>query len=388
MKNNYKGCIMLPKLKNAYERIEELCRIRATEIYGKELPGIVSRRLDWELDGIKKNNFASRYLIAMKLIEAMSKKGCMTGMRGNIGASFVAFLLNITQCNPLAPHYVCPECHHSEFYTDEMCGIDMEDKVCPACGAKLGKDGFNIPAETLFGPDGDKISRFVIDFDTEDNAVEEINALRKTYSSADLNNFEILHHNGLLLPIERLHELTGVDPKDILFNDKQTMNFIASGKASCLDQRIKEIIKAVPPAKFDDLIRIYSLRHSTDAWENNGEELLKRADVELSDLICFIDDIMIFLTQRGMDTKTAFNIMKCVWIGKASRGGMPEEFARAISELPDIPDWYISSCEKIKYLWEKAHCVMYVKLMFYYTYYEVHFPDEFNCVNQEQRMRD
>ena len=123
----------------------------AVKIFGNTLPDFVKEQLDWEIDKITKNGFSSAYLIVQEAIEASRRAGYIVGSRGSLAASLVAFLLGITEINPLAPHYVCPHCHYTELHQEARCGIDMKDKACPVCNGKLFKDGFDIPAESYMG---------------------------------------------------------------------------------------------------------------------------------------------------------------------------------------------------------------------------------------------
>lgn len=140
---------------------EELRRIsmkKAHEVYGEKLPEIVMKRLERELDSIITNGYAIMYIIAQKLVWKSNDDGYLVGSRGSVGSSFVATMCGITEVNPLAPHYICPSCHYSDFKSGENygCGVDMPDALCPHCGTPLIKEGHNIPFEVFLGFEGDK----------------------------------------------------------------------------------------------------------------------------------------------------------------------------------------------------------------------------------------
>ncbi len=162
-----------PVIENSDQLLRDICNKKAHEMYGDKLPPIVEERLERELNSIISNGYAVMYIIAQKLVWKSNEDGYLVGSRGSVGSSFVATMSGITEVNPLQAHYLCPNCHYSDFDSPEVKafsgrgGCDMPDKMCPVCGKPLAKEGFDIPFETFLGFKGNKEPDIDLNFSGE-----------------------------------------------------------------------------------------------------------------------------------------------------------------------------------------------------------------------------
>lgn len=326
------------------EMLKELAYQCAYKIYGNPLTKEIQERLDRELKSIIEYNYATLYLIAQRLVKRTNDDGYIVANRGAIGASLVAYCLGITEIDPIK---------------------------------------YNIPFETFSGLNGEKEPDIALcvpyNYKQQlEECVEDKYLDRIAFRICESNIPVILY---------RLKELTGIDPTTIPLNDKETLKIICAGETSGIPEfdKARNIILETHPTTFDDLVKISGLLYGTNAWKNNAQELIKNGTTTLEGVIASRDDIINYLNSVGIDNETSYRIMELVYRGRASRNKWASEWKEFVKIMQghNIPNWYIKSCEKIAYLFPKAHVVGSVINSFRIVWYKVHYKNEFNQVIKE-----
>ena len=476
--------LFAPKIENSVEDLKSLVYGKFHRLYGDNPPEVFRQRVETELHDIISCHYDVIYMSAQKLVQNSLEHNYLVGSRGSVGSSIVAYMSGITEVNSFQPHYRCPNpaCKYTELNVPPgyNCGADLPDAVCPKCGTKMEKDGFNIPFETFLGFGGDKVPDIDLNFSGEYQAeahkycismfgsshvfragtigtVAEKTAfgyvkkylqergrtaskaeearlasgcvgVRRTtgqhpgglvvipqeneiwdfcpvqHPADDPNSDQITTHfeyhsmeeNLLKLDmlghddptmIRMMEDMTGVDAKTIPLDDKDTMSIFTSSKVLGYENYkilgptgavaipefntrfTRGMLMDTMPTRFDTLVRLSGFSHGTDVWLGNAKDLITSKTATVDSTIGCRDDIMLYLISCGMPEKRSFKIMESVRKGRGLPEGAEEEMKAA-----GVPEWYIGSCKKIKYLFPKAHAVAYVMMAFRIAWFKVHHP--------------
>ncbi len=487
-----------PVLPAANATLEKLAFTKLHAKFGKQPNFHLLARLKDELQVIIQSNYATIYLIAYQLATFSLANNFLFSSRGSVGSSFLAYCLDITEVNPLAPYYHCLKCHYFAFATETdnsfkiTVGFDLPPQLCPHCQTACQTNGASIDFSAFLGIDNtakpdidlnfsgwfqEKAQLYVrnyleehfgkqhvfragtistiaersaynlyrnfleTEYDDQPHLLPKGSKERIIYHCTGIKRTTGQHPGGLMIiPQNReiydycpynypsnnqavafqtthfdyhvlndqllkidilghddptglkiLHQLTGIDPQTIPFHDRKVVKLFSDltilgiKPGTVLNETtgalglpeygtgfVRKILQFVQVQSFADLIAVSGLSHGTNVWENNAKTLMQTKQFSLNDVIACRDDIFVFLTQKRLSPQFAFQIMQQVKYGK---GLKTVEIQRL--KAHDVPDWFIDSCQKITYLFPRAHATAYALMAYRFAWFKLYYPHQF-----------
>jgi len=271
------------------------------------------------------------------------------------------------------------------------------ERLMPGCSGVRKSTGQH-PGGIIVLPKGEDINSFTPIQHPANDVTTDIITTHFDYHSIDHNLLKLdeLGHDDPTM-IRALQDLTGLDPTAIPLDDKKVMSLFTSPEALGVTSEeifgwkvgslgipefgtgfVETMLIEANPTQFSDLVRIAGLGHGTAVWLGNAQDLIRSGKCTISSAICCRDDIMVYLIHMGLEPGKAFKIMEAVRKGKVADGdcGQWEEW-KAEMQSHGVPDWYIGSCEKIEYMFPKAHAAAYVMMAWRIAYCKLYYPLEY-----------
>ncbi len=420
-----------------FKELQTAAYKKLKELYGDNPPEEVLKRLETELEFVSRPYNITQFYIAFKLCDFAHKKGYPTGIRGLVPNSFVAFLLGISEINPL--EYNLPYESFFGFSGDKVTDIDInfpdiiksdvdgylkelygEEYVLKAGTVSCGysyKWAVHIAEEYLYKKQKawkqeelNCVSNLLMNSGMKSWRNGEgihpggLILLPKGYSVYDFTplknqngivsthfDFHSLQDLGLLKVdalghlaytfLKELSDETGVKIEDIPLDDKAVWQLFDDLDTDYIPEFgtefVKSMLRICRPKCFDDLVKICGISHGTDIWRDNAETLITRGVVELKDIMANREDVFDFLLSKGVDRASAFRAMEIVRKGAASKRQDSKDFIYSLSIKYNLPHWWTESVCKIRYMFPRGHAVSFVLLALRLAHFKTHYPDAF-----------
>lgn len=396
-RNNLKGIFTMKN--QLWNKADEAMRNR----YGNPVPIEIASRFYNEQAQMQSTDMIVYFDMLATLRSEAKAEGEHIRVIGGTGASFVAYLLGATDINPLKPHYYCKSCQKVIFDDSVRDGWDLPKKLC-SCGKTMVCDGHNIPFETY---------RHVIRRNTSflvtisPSFLEKAKGTIKSYfkdcklafaDEEDKNTVTVSIASSSESPVcsvvlcvdfelerlKTLERITATSSERISFCQDEVCKGFTNGAAdeipSFRGDFIQDMLAKAQPSSFGDLIQICGLSHGTGTWHGNAESLIEKG-MRTEQTIAYRDDVFNYIQEKMIskgftDTGLAYKVMKDACRGIYAKSGVPEELKEQLKSL-GVEDRFIGSIEKIKYLFPKAHGIIYAKSAAVLMWYKIHYPKEF-----------
>jgi DNA polymerase-3 subunit alpha (Gram-positive type) len=425
---------LYPIIPNAFQTVEALCREQLQALFGDQVPETAKERLEHELSLLRDQALTcSSLLITRYLVQGLRERGRLVSSRGCIAASYVAYLLTIVDIDPLALNIPCetfvgldgdrgPDIvlNISGSYQDAVIetlsgmiprtalaysGIDFgnhaqvteetAETMISEYAAKYGvhwdgneqerlqdclygvrlHDSVAFDRHLVIASDGDALRRL-----TPVCQFGDLNIIHHDYHSLEntLFRFELLSTPALNL-LQKMEGLTGVSEMNIDIVEAVSLLLQDATNIPEFDTpEAQSIMSLAQPKTLDDLVKVNAMTRSTGAWDENAEMLLRDGVAPFCEVIGTRDDVFNRLLDAGLSREIAFRTSERVRMGK----GLNEEQISVLAQA-GIPEWYIESCNKILYLFPKAHCAACTALSLKAAWYKTHYPKEYTQAYSE-----
>ena len=439
-----------PLVENQDEILRDICE-NALPLKYSDNTLEIRGRLEWELEAIKTTGSAYMFIQIKEVFDRLGLLPFQASLRGSVGSSIVAYLCDFSEVDPikakLSPYFFFGIKGDKEPDIDLNFSASIQKEVQKAfekcsgvgCVIKAGTIGTISEkyAEKLIDEYSDEHHRYywgsdrrkiveqltkcvrsrgqhpgglimlpaeidindICPITTVDYGEDIVSTSAFDYHSIDhiAYKFDALGHDSPDI-IKRLYDLTGVDPRDISLEDAEVMEMFkwngdvtpkCAGIPEFSTEFVLNAMKIAKPECFDDLVRLSSLLHGTDTWLGNADVLISEGKASISEVLASRNDIYDALIEYGIDENTAYLVTEDVRKGKISRGKSPRwsEQKEVLLEH-GVPDWFIWSCEKIRYMFPRAHAYSYVMSAWRMAWYKLHFPLEYFAVMLETQRKN
>ncbi|MBQ3099351.1 MAG: helix-turn-helix domain-containing protein [Clostridia bacterium] len=375
-----------------------------TARYGRSCPIEITNRFFTEQAEMQGSDIIVYFDMLSLIVREAERQGEHIWIGGGTGASFTAYVMGVTDVNPLKAHYYCPECGRVVFDASAADGWDLPVKRC-VCGKEMKRDGHNIPFETYrhvvrrntgfgiwispqFLPSVIETARsYFKDHKTEVIKQEEGEPI--IFRVHDQNkgcNFSFFPREDFTR-CKKLEQITATSFSRVDFAGEEVLSaFRSIGSDSVIEFKnefVKNILKSAAPSSFGELMQVFGLSHGTGVWFDNAEKLVGDG-FSLNRVIAYRDDVYNYvrdkLIKKGLaDGGFAYKVMEDTRRGTYLKGGIPV-FIRSNLRSIDAEEWFVNSLSKIGYLFPKAHAVNYMKLAAIQMWYKINYPKEFDEV--------
>jgi len=394
---------------------------RLQAMYGGHVPVEIYNRFLSEQMEMENGEMIVYLDVLAKIVEEANLHGEHVRMKGGIGASFVAFVLGATEINPITAHYHCPACHRVIFDDSEKDGWDLPPQKC-ICGIDMLRDGHRIPFavyrhvshkrasfDVSVSPQFEKrVGEIIRSYFGRENVVclthkdqAHVMTFVPISDSVDIMGGQTLSYEDThgklsdcpsitvctveeLATYRQLEEMTGTAFARIPFGRKEVLDAFANGDTDGIPEfksaYVRNMLREVKVTSFHDLIKLAGLCHGTGVWDDNAHEWIQHG-ISLGDVLAYRDDVFLYLQDRMTnanitDMGFAYKIMEDTRKGIYARNGIPEETRQQLCAL-DVDAWFLDSITKIRYMFPKAHGLLYVKTAAILMWYRIHYPNEF-----------